>query len=166
MVMAGKRDTAFWPSCIGETSIMSNTAPLANGSSETTKIYLRGKPEGQVIHTDPYRWQGTPPKPVPNAVSVKDLIKEFSGNAEFRRGLKEGRQWIAETAYPEPSSLKAIRLNRGLSQKELAELAGTTQPYIARVEAGNVSPYLDTVRRLAEALDFDFGELCSILVER
>ena len=51
------------------------------------------------------------------------------------------------------------RLARGLSQKELAELCGTTQSAIARLEAGGRPPRIDTLRRIANALD------CELLVQ-
>ncbi len=45
------------------------------------------------------------------------------------------------------------RLALGLSQKELAELVGTTQSAIARLESGGRPPRIDTLLRIAEALD-------------
>ncbi len=45
------------------------------------------------------------------------------------------------------------RMARNLSQRELAELCGTTQSAIARFEAGTRPPRLDTLRRMAAALD-------------
>ena len=51
------------------------------------------------------------------------------------------------------------RLARGLSQKDLAELCGTTQSAIARLEAGGRPPRIDTLLRIANALD------CDLIVE-
>lgn len=45
------------------------------------------------------------------------------------------------------------RAARGLSQQELAELCGTTQSAIARLESGRRAPRLDTLLRIANALD-------------
>jgi transcriptional regulator with XRE-family HTH domain len=45
------------------------------------------------------------------------------------------------------------RAARALSQKELADLCGTTQSAIARLESGGRPPKIDTLRRIAEALD-------------
>jgi predicted transcriptional regulator len=42
-----------------------------------------------------------------------------------------------------------------LSQRELAELCGTTQSAIARLERGGRPPRIDTLLRIAEALDCD-----------
>src|SRR5919108_112060 len=51
------------------------------------------------------------------------------------------------------------RRARDLSQAELAELCGTTQSAIARLEAGGRPPRIDTLLRLATALD------CELVVE-
>jgi transcriptional regulator with XRE-family HTH domain len=47
----------------------------------------------------------------------------------------------------------AERRARGLSQAELAELTGTTQSAIARLESGGRPPRIDTLLRIANALD-------------
>jgi transcriptional regulator with XRE-family HTH domain len=45
------------------------------------------------------------------------------------------------------------RARRSLSQRELAELTGTTQSAIARLEGGSRAARLDTLLRVANALD-------------
>jgi transcriptional regulator with XRE-family HTH domain len=45
------------------------------------------------------------------------------------------------------------RKARGLSQAQLAELVGTTQSAIARLESGGRPPRIDTLLRIANALD-------------
>ena len=47
------------------------------------------------------------------------------------------------------------RKELGLSQKELAELTGTTQSAIARLESGGPPPRIDPLLGIAEALDCD-----------
>ncbi len=47
----------------------------------------------------------------------------------------------------------------GFSQRQLAELCGTTQSAIARLERGGRPPRIDTLLRIAEALD------CELVVE-
>lgn len=49
------------------------------------------------------------------------------------------------------------RQARGLSQRELAELCGTTQSAIARLESGARPPRLDTLLRIASALDCELS---------
>jgi transcriptional regulator with XRE-family HTH domain len=47
------------------------------------------------------------------------------------------------------------RRELGLSQAELAELTQTTQSAIARLESGGRPPRIDTLLRIADALDCD-----------
>ncbi len=47
------------------------------------------------------------------------------------------------------------RVEMGMSQRELAELVGTTQSAIARLERGGRPPRIDTLLKIAEALDCD-----------
>jgi predicted transcriptional regulator len=49
----------------------------------------------------------------------------------------------------------ARRQQKGLSQRELAELVGTTQSAIARLERGGRPPRIDTLLRIADALECD-----------
>jgi transcriptional regulator with XRE-family HTH domain len=51
------------------------------------------------------------------------------------------------------SVVAALRQQAGLTQQELAGRAGTSQPAIARLEAGAASPTLATLDRLARAAD-------------
>lgn len=52
-----------------------------------------------------------------------------------------------------PSEVKAARVHLGLSQAKLAELAGVTQAYIAKIEAGVADPRVSTMERISKALE-------------
>ena len=79
----------------------------------------------------------------------------------LRRRLDELRDRVA--GAPEEGWLFAAiaeqvveqRRARDLSQQELADLVGTTQSAIARFERGGRPTRIDTLVRMAEALDFD-----------
>lgn len=49
------------------------------------------------------------------------------------------------------SLIRQARLEAGLTQAELAELAGTSQPAVARYERGTVAPSMSTFERLLAA---------------
>lgn len=51
--------------------------------------------------------------------------------------------------------IKEARKRAGLTQRELAERAGTTQSAIARVESGRADPGFETVRRLMRLSGFN-----------
>lgn len=69
--------------------------------------------------------------------------------------VEEGEWLFAQIA----DDVADRRLERGLSQKELAEKCGTTQSAIARLEAGGRPPRIDTLQRIANALE------CELLVQ-
>lgn len=46
-----------------------------------------------------------------------------------------------------------MRKNLGISQKELANISGVSQSYIARLEKGSLNPTYDKVRRIFEYLN-------------
>lgn len=52
-----------------------------------------------------------------------------------------------------PSEVRALRSKLGLTQSRLAELAGVTQAYIAKIEAGTADPRISTLERISNALE-------------
>lgn len=50
--------------------------------------------------------------------------------------------------------LIAERHNKGMTQKDLAKAANLAQPAIARLESKAATPQLDTLLKVAAALDF------------
>jgi transcriptional regulator with XRE-family HTH domain len=59
--------------------------------------------------------------------------------------------------------VREARKRAELSQRELAERAGTTQSAIARIETGRSTPSFDTVLRMVRLCDLDLDVM---LVER
>ncbi len=49
--------------------------------------------------------------------------------------------------------VRALRLAKGLTQRELAAAAGTSTAAIARLEGGGMDPRVELLARLSEALD-------------
>jgi transcriptional regulator with XRE-family HTH domain len=58
--------------------------------------------------------------------------------------------------------IRQVRLHRNLTQERLAEFAGMDRQAINRLENGHTSPMLDTLIRLADALDVDLAELVQL----
>jgi transcriptional regulator with XRE-family HTH domain len=55
--------------------------------------------------------------------------------------------------------LRQVRVKAGLTQRELAARAGTAQSVVARVELGQTSPAVSTLRRLLAAAGFELEML-------
>ena len=58
------------------------------------------------------------------------------------------------TSLPD-AILQAARARPGLSQRRLAQRAGTTQSVVARIELGETSPTWETLTRLVAAAGFE-----------
>lgn len=57
------------------------------------------------------------------------------------------------------SRIVALRKEKGLTQAELAERSGVSVRTIQRIESGGVTPYDDTLRRIAGALSIEAAKL-------
>ena len=55
--------------------------------------------------------------------------------------------------------LKKFRADRKMTQEALAEKAGISRTYLARLELGQQDPTLTTLKNLAKALKVTGGEL-------
>lgn len=68
--------------------------------------------------------------------------------------------------------IKALRMERGLQQRQLAEKAELTPSMVSQIESGRLTPSLNTLRRLADALGvtipslFDGQPAGSLVVSR
>jgi transcriptional regulator with XRE-family HTH domain len=58
--------------------------------------------------------------------------------------------------------VREARRRAALSQRELAERAGTTQSAIARLETGRSTPSFDTVLRLVRLCGFDLDIMLAV----
>jgi len=71
----------------------------------------------------------------------------------LRERIVTGDRGYFFAAIADKVAERRVRMN--MSQRELAELCGTTQSSIARLERGGRPPRIDTLLRIAEALDCD-----------
>jgi transcriptional regulator with XRE-family HTH domain len=59
-----------------------------------------------------------------------------------------------EIIYRTARLVAGARARAGLSQRELADRAGTAQPVVARIEGGQANPTVETLERLLDAAGF------------
>ncbi len=67
----------------------------------------------------------------------------------------KSESYTAEVA----ARIKALRLAKCLTQKQLAELSDIAQNYISEIETGKWSPSINTLLAIAIGLDVDVAEL-------
>lgn len=78
--------------------------------------------------------------------------------AEELRDPAFRREW-ERTTVARAVALKVLtyRTEHALSQRALAQKLGMTQPQLARLEAGEHNPTIDTLARLAQTLNIEFA---------
>ena len=82
-----------------------------------------------------------------STTTFKDWQTEQMQDAEFVDVLHE-----LEPGH----QITRLRIEHGLTQAQLAELVGTKQPSIARLESGETLPSLSFLKRVARALNAHF----------
>ena len=81
--------------------------------------------------------------------NYNDLLKNELKNNEFRNEYNS-----LEEEFSLAKEIINLRKSYKLTQKQLAEKVGTSQPAIARIESGNYTNIsLSFLRRVAKALD-------------
>ena len=82
-------------------------------------------------------------------VKYEEFLQEQLSDSEFRREYDE-----TEEEFTIAREVIELRQRYNLTQKELAERVGTSQPAIARLESGNYRNLsLSFIRRIAGALN-------------
>ena len=77
---------------------------------------------------------------------ISDLHKKWLKKPAYRAAYES-----LEKEYAIASAVIGLRARAGLTQEELAQRMGTTQPVIARLESGRIRPSISTLERLAKA---------------
>ena len=78
-------------------------------------------------------------------------IKRAKADSDERRaGYRQ-----AKNAFELAERVRQARERMDITQAELAKRIGSTQPAIARLEAGGSTPSFDTLRRIAAALGLE-----------
>lgn len=150
---------------------MTQITPLADASLKHTKTFAKTispndtaaettsrAPRCKIFAFDDYA--PTPALPPAKYKSVGDLIREWEADETNGAALEKGRRWIADTFYQRDSeTLRTFRLRKGWSQRHLAEMIGTSQSHIARIERGTENVSIETCRKLSCVLGVDLNTL-------
>jgi len=67
---------------------------------------------------------------------------------------------MSKQDYPLSKNLKRLREKKGLSQDRLAKLADIANNTVIKIEQGeNINPRLDTLKKIAKALEVSVDDL-------
>ncbi len=128
---------------------VTNVAGTAAPETETTPVVLTWR--------EIYR-----PLDVPTSDDLADIdeyVDRLERDPVRRAGIARARVRLADRLSHRLGGLADLRMRRGLSQKQLAQAIGTSQPHIARIEGGRDNVLLATANDLARALDVPLEEI-------
>lgn len=101
-----------------------------------------------------------------NFTRIGDFVAELEAREGGRDVVRSARARASALLRGDgPATLRSMRLALGLSQAELAQIVGTSQPQIARIETGSHDPTYDTFERLAHALAVDVPDVVAAFRE-
>ncbi len=83
---------------------------------------------------------------------VGSSVGDYVRNRMARETDLEKRVQVEFDRLALARNVKRLRESHKLSQEQLAVLAGTKQPAIARLESGKVVPRIDLLQKIARAL--------------
>lgn len=102
----------------------------------------------------------------------KSMLKIFKAEKRSSKFLNEHHEYLCEESdilfenqrqlkprFDLGSKIKSVRLMRGISQKELAELTGVTPSTISQVEKSLIYPSFPALFRIAESLSVEVATL-------
>ena len=91
--------------------------------------------------------------------SSADDIAFDEAVAEHEAGAEVFPEEFVEKLLVTHAPLREWRIYRGMSQVDLAGLAGIRQATISAIENGTTSPRIDTAKKIAVALNCDLDDL-------
>lgn len=104
-------------------------------------------PSQAVANAKPRTRRAAMPSPV-GSTAEEASARRATRSPEYR-SQQADRQGLREIAW----LLIKYRMDKGLSQEKLADLVGTSHSQISRIESGRHRTNLDTLSRIAHALD-------------
>lgn len=109
-----------------------------------------------MIELRPFSWGDRPAEKGFHSIdAILEKMKASGGGEE----IAEARKKLAGVYSKDGMTIKSLRLERGLSQAELAEAAGTNQYIVSCYERGKHEMLFTTMEKFAGALGVDLNTL-------
>jgi DNA-binding XRE family transcriptional regulator len=92
---------------------------------------------------------------------LAEIIEDAEATAAYHRARDQERVPIelVDRLLAGENPVKVWREHRGLSQRDLAARAGLNFAYLSQIETGARRGSIETMKKLAEALGVEFGDL-------
>lgn len=103
---------------------------------------------------------------VPDGAQLLDAFLDgFEARPDIAEHLPQARRELGSSFAQNgaPITLRTLRLQKGLSQSQLAKALGTSQAAVSEYESRRRKPHEDQIRGLASALMVDFNTLMEAL---
>jgi DNA-binding XRE family transcriptional regulator len=115
-----------------------------------------GKPEWAVIPYQEYE----------RLLRDAEMLQDIRAYDEAKKAVEEGEELVpSEVVYALLDGENPIRIwreYRGLTQRELAEVAEISVPYLSQLESGKRNGTTEVLSAIAKALDLDLDDVVSV----
>ena len=107
----------------------------------------------------------TQERPLPSGFMLLDtFLEHFEADEAIQEHLPQARVDLAsEMEASGVITLRLLRLRKGMSQKDLAVVLGTSQAAVSQYESRERKPGEEALRALSSALEVDFNTLMDAL---
>lgn len=94
-------------------------------------------------------------------MNLKELHTNLLKSTEYSEALVE-----LKMHFDLANAVLRARIDKGLSQEQLAAKIGTKQANISKIEAGLANPTLNVIQKLARVLDINISFTCEEVPEK
>jgi DNA-binding XRE family transcriptional regulator len=121
-------------------------------SAQAIAAALEARPVGEAENADLV---------VTTPAALEEMLEDAAATAAFHstRDQEVVPAEMVNRLIAGENSVKVWREHRGLSQRDLAARAGLNSAYLSQIETGARKGSIGTVKKLAEALGVEFGDL-------
>ena len=95
--------------------------------------------------------------------STGNMLADIQAYDEAQRAIADGEELVPSSVtyaiLDGENPIRVWREHRGLTQQQLADLAGISKPYLSQLESGRRSGSIDVLSALARALGLSIDDL-------
>ena len=95
--------------------------------------------------------------------STGNMLADIQAYDEAQRAIADGEELVPSSVtyaiLDGENPIRVWREHRGLTQQQVADLAGISKPYLSQLESGRRSGSIDVLSALARALGLSIDDL-------